>query len=107
MDFPKDCHHLTNDPMIVLSDHKSKSKMAFINNKRENVILVRVDDCVIKDGIRCDYLVISLLSKEHFVELKGGDIDHAIAQIERTIEILSVDKQKQEKLCFIVGTRSP
>ena len=47
---------------------------------------MKVDGCAIKTGQKCDDLLISQDEhEEHFVELKGVDIMHAIDQLEQTI----------------------
>ena len=105
MPIPERCKSKTTNPKIVLEENISK--MVFLNLSRGNVVVVRVDGCAIDNGIRCDYLVTTDNQKEHYVELKGSDIDHAVSQIERSIQHLSVDRQRQEKISFIISTRCP
>jgi hypothetical protein len=48
-----------------------------------------VDGCAIDDqGLRCDNAY-ELDNEEHFIELKGSDISHAVEQIKRSISLLS------------------
>lgn len=50
----------------------------------------QVDGYIIKEGNRCDKLVLAVVDKdrwvETFVELKGRDTEHAIKQLETTIQ---------------------
>lgn len=105
MKIPQQCVRITKDHKIALEE--KASKIILVNDQRATVTIIQVDGCAINEGVRCDFLVVSALHKEHFIELKGGNIDHALAQLERTIEILSVDQQKQMKCSFIISTRCP
>lgn len=105
MKIPQQCVRITKDHKIALEE--KASKIILVNDQRAAVTIIQVDGCAINEGVRCDFLVVSALHKEHFIELKGGNIDHALAQLERTIEILSVDQQKQMKCSFIISTRCP
>ena len=62
---------------------------------------------MIKDGIRCDYLLILPNGQEVYIELKCSNVQHAVEQIERAIELLSCHCQSLIKLCFIASTRCP
>ena len=72
-----------------------------ILNQNENIICkIRVDDCLIIDGNKCDYLAIECYKKEnqtiinslYFIELKGSDLIHALNQIEATIKHQKIKK---------------
>jgi hypothetical protein len=80
--------------------------MVFQNAKGARKI--RIDDCVPIQGPACDYLVVASDGREHFVELKGKNVEHAIKQLESTIPQLSLHIQsKKEIWCFIVCSESP
>jgi len=98
------CTEIVNDKIIVF--HEKKSKLSLINSERLEVTKVSIDGCEITDGIRCDYLLIAN-GIEHFIELKGQDIEHAINQIKRSITLLSEDLRTKNKVCYIICTRSP
>jgi hypothetical protein len=100
-----DCESLVTHPLIVLKE--KKSRITFLNPRRNTVRRVVIDDCVITEGLRCDYLLINDSSVEHFVELKGSDVRHALAQLERTIKHVSVDVSQGKKKAFILSTRCP
>ncbi|NEP62960.1 MAG: hypothetical protein F6K31_39625 [Symploca sp. SIO2G7] len=107
--FP-DCETVRSDPNIVIVDpgsRNNRSKFRLQNPKRASIRLVQIDDCVIKEGIRCDYLLILPDEQELYIELKGSDVKHAVEQISRTIDLLACHSQPFVKLCFIVSTRCP
>lgn len=94
---------------LVLEDPEStarpKPKITFVNGSRAELRKVKVDGCAITRGPRCDYLVIAPNGVEHFVELKGTDVRHAVKQLAASIEQLSASPKRIEKLCFIVATK--
>ena len=58
----------------------------------------------------CDFLVIDVGARGYFVELKGGDIRHALRQLETSILSLKHHLARNERiLCFVVcsGNRLP
>lgn len=104
-----ECEQINKNSQIVLSDAGSKnkqSKFRLDNRKKAKIRVIRVDDCAIKQGLRCDYLVILPNNLEIYVELKGKDVEHAVKQLESSIKQLT-DSFFAEKLCFIASTRCP
>jgi len=101
------CEENRVDKKIVLQENKSK--ISFLNPNQENILVLKVDGCAIKDKetLRCDYALVTFDEIEIYVELKGCDIAHAVEQIESSIKLLSANPQKTRKLCFIVSTRVP
>lgn len=77
---------------VVCSD-KSKSEYRYENQRLDNLAKYRVDGGLINDnGIKCDYLLINCdKSEAFFIELKGSDLDRAVKQINRSIELLGVN----------------
>jgi len=102
-----ECEEYKSDARLVLQENKSK--ITFLNPNQDQVLIIRVDGCVIKDNkiLRCDYAIVPCDEIEIYVELKGSDISHAVKQIESTIKFLSDNPQKIKKLCFVVSTRVP
>jgi hypothetical protein len=102
-----ECEEYKSDARLVLQENKSK--ITFLNPNQDQVLIIRVDGCVIKDNeiLRCDYAIVPCDEIEIYVELKGSDISHAVKQIESTIKLLSDNPKKIKKLCFIVSTRVP
>jgi hypothetical protein len=102
-----ECEEYKSDARLVLQENKSK--ITFLNPNQDQVLIIRVDGCVIKDNeiLRCDYAIVPCDEIEIYVELKGSNISHAVKQIESTIKLLSDNPQKIKKLCFVVSTRVP
>lgn len=99
------CEVQTENPILVF--HEARSKMVFRNPHRKNLRQIQVDGCLNIKGAKCDFLVISESSVEHFVELKGSDVKYAATQIEETIQIASASPKNSPKHSFIVSTRCP
>jgi len=102
-----ECEKIKKDPLIALGERHSK--ITFKNGSGKSIRVIRIDDCVIKEGLRCDYLVIPEDEDriEHYIELKGSDISHAVKQLESTIPQVSEDARHGKKRCFIVSSRCP
>lgn len=65
-----------------------KGKRYSVEVSEGSTMVYAIDGYVIKDGIRCDKLLIALNDQKGmavFVELKGSDIMHAVEQLEKTI----------------------
>ena len=75
----------------IATHERSVVYRADIVPERETVAFV-VDGQIITDGNRCDRLILSkAIGNEglwwgHFIELKGVDVEHAITQLEATIQ---------------------
>jgi hypothetical protein len=110
-DFGK-CERVREDTKIVITDPGSgnnRSKFRLENPNQLKIREVKVDDCVIKQGMRCDYLVIAP-EQEIYIELKGSDVKHAVEQLATTIghkHIKQLTDKSSLKLCFIASTRCP
>ena len=99
------CEKVINHRLIVFKENRSK--LVIENTKRKNVRRIEVDGCVLKEGLRCDYLMITENNTEYFIELKGGDVQHALSQLKTTINHISEDPKHGLKHCFIICTRHP
>lgn len=102
-----ECQIYNSDPKITLKE--KKSKITFLNPDRDEILVIKVDGCVIKDDgvLKCDYAIVPCDQIEIYVELKGSDISHAVKQLESTIKLLSENPKEIKKYCFIVSTRYP
>ncbi len=69
-------------------------RYALVTTEGQDSVVYAVDGYIVKDGQRCDKLVLvrrtpkGLIPEnwsEVFVELKGTDIDHAVAQLRATL----------------------
>jgi hypothetical protein len=106
----RECETILSNKLIPLEENKSK--FVIENPNQFKVCVVQVDGCAIKEGRRCDYLVIPdeqdiKKTLEIYIELKGSKILDAIEQLEATIKQLSDHPAKQEKVCIIISTRCP
>lgn len=100
----KNCRTTSSNHIFVFEE--AKSVLRLTNIDRVPSTKIQVDGCEITSGVKCDYLHIAK-DLEIFIELKGQDLQHAIAQIERTIDILSSNAKNQKKISYIICTRSP
>lgn len=98
---------ITETTQSNLKFEENKSKIVFINSSREKVACIQVDGCAIQSGVRCDNMLIVPSGIEYYIELKGGDVNHAIEQLETTIKLLSKDALSLQKFAFIVATKYP
>lgn len=69
-------------------------RYALVTTEGQDSVVYAVDGYIVKDGLRCDKLVLVRRTpkgqipenwSEIFVELKGTDIDHAVAQLRATL----------------------
>lgn len=80
--------------IIVSQDHRSQCQhraqnIVRQNNLRSIVRQYKVDGNIIKEGNKCDYIILNDdLKTVYLIELKGHDIHHAIKQLEDTLKIM-------------------
>ena len=98
-----ECEKIVRHPLIIVEE--KRAKLIFRNSNRSRVRHIRIDDCVITVGPRCDYLLINQQGIEHYVELKGSDVRRAFQQIEETIKQVGVNTQQRK--AFIISTSCP
>jgi len=98
------CVTQTSDTNIKFEE--KKRSILFHNKNNHKCSKVVVDGCAIKDGIKCDNLLVDMVTNnEFFVELKGEDVNHAISQLERSISLLSDKTILNKKVfAFIIPT---
>jgi len=102
------CKKTNSNKLISLIDNKGgKSEIIFKNPSQKKITVIKVDGCVTfpknAQQYKCDFLVIDNNLMEHFVELKGSDILHAISQLENTIKTMSTSLKKK-RYSFIIPT---
>ena len=86
MVYPENCVTTHIKPFAI---QELESKVDFRNPDSIEVDEVKVDDCVIKSGTRCDYLIdVDSTDRSILVELKGADIDQAYHQLRTTQQTL-------------------
>ena len=86
---------------------------AKVDPERETIVF-QVDGDIIKEGNKCDKLILSEDTslhnsyKAHFVELKGRDIPHAVLQLEATLENdLFKERSISKRYARVVGRSFP
>lgn len=101
-----ECAEISNDPVKVFQERKSK--ITFHNNKRKRINKVDVE-CLKLKGKSCDGLLLELENNniEHFIELKGNKVLYAVKQIQNSIILISSDPKRQVKYSYIASTKSP
>lgn len=99
------CRHTSKNRVFIFEE--KRSKLTLQNIRLVESTKIKVDGCEINDsGIRCDFMHITS-TLEFYIELKGQDIEHALEQIERTINLLSSNSRNQPKISYIICSRSP
>jgi hypothetical protein len=96
---------------LVVKDSGNKQEYRVINTNGKEICKIKVDGCFIKEGERCDYLILACEDKSaFFVELKGHDLPKALSQINSSITKLKTEIQEfQEYKIYarIVLNRNP
>lgn len=103
MQISPSCISIREDKVISLKEKRSTFR--FLNPDQRKVKCILVDGCALTMGDRCDYLLVDENGVEHFIELKGCDVAHAVDQLESSIKQLSMNKGRNYS--FIVSTRCP
>lgn len=81
---------------------ENKRKAVFRNPKKLKYEVTMIDDCLIKTGIRADYLVTEASNLSALVELKGTGVSHACDQLFASAENQKVKELIGKKLGFLV-----
>lgn len=104
MKWEKSCESNTADSRIVFSENRSK--LTVLNESKSRFKRVVVDDCAIREGERCDYLLIRQHDRsEYFIELKGSNIRKACSQLRKSMTVLR--DGSLQCVCFVISTRCP
>jgi hypothetical protein len=91
--FSQDCLEFF-DKRSIINIEENKRKYIVKNTNKKDFTLYKIDDCVIIDGQRCDFLLLNCDENglvAYFIELKGADLLHAIRQIDTTLTSLLDD----------------
>lgn len=74
---------------IVCKDEKNSQKYIANNVDDSEVYKYRIDGEVIKEGKKCDFLVLNKDKNDiYLIELKGSDLEYAIEQLLETEKVL-------------------
>jgi len=100
--------------IINCRDKQNKQKYVANNVDSNDVYLYLFDGEVVKEGMRCDYLLFNDTKRRlYFVELKGSDLSYALKQIDESVRICKnrfKNEIKQYQMSFRVvlnKVRSP
>lgn len=102
-EIPAHCVEMRSDSLIVFSENKSK--ITFENPDHNTYRAIQVDGCVFNaaDGHKCDNLLESeRYADQYFVELKGGDSNKAVKQLEDTLERIPPRLAGAKRMAFAV-----
>jgi len=103
---PNECEELTNNPEIQCEENGVE--IIFKNDKQKPIRKIEIDDCVIKEGVRCDWLILDETDTEYFVELKSKHgIKHGIDQLRNSIKILCSNLRDPNRMSFLIHRRRP
>ncbi len=96
--------HCDRKAVLITSVDRGSCKHIARNVNQSDVYQFKIDGEVIKgDERRCDWLVINGNAKTaYYIELKGSDIEKAIAQLENTYSILKKEMPDYETYYRIV-----
>lgn len=98
----KNCITIHKKPIFVISENRSR--VDFTNPQLKVINEVKIDDCIIISGVRCDYLLdIPCSGLSILIELKGRNVKHAISQIEASHNHLS--NQLGMNIIWIVSSK--
>lgn len=104
---PDECIEFDEERKVCIAFEKGKT-YRLNNNSSYNIRKVKVDKCI-EQGIgekRCDYLMeIKSIKRVIFIELKGGDLAHALKQLYSSITLLKNEFGNFRIDARIVGSR--
>ena len=92
---------------LNIKDNRARSEFLVDNRKKNFLVKLKVDDCLIKtsDTRKCDFLILDCDNKiAYFIELKGKNLGDAINQIMSTIQELAPKLKHFQFRCRIVQT---
>lgn len=101
----------TTQQRVIVFD-ENRRRIEFQNPSQKTVRKIALDDESLPEdfGLRCDGILVCpsvTPNHEHYVELKGSDIGHAVAQLRNSIQKLSRDVARQPKSCYVISSRVP
>ncbi len=101
------CVEFDEERKICIAFEKGKT-YRLNNNSSYKIRKVKVDKCIAQDigEKRCDYLMeIKSIERVIFIELKGGDLAHALRQLFSAITLLKKEFGNFQIDARIVGSR--
>jgi len=86
----------------IVKVEQNKRKASFKNPNNVPYAVTEVDECLVKGGIRSDYLVSEVGSTSILVELKGKDVKHACEQLFASVRDPAITPLLEKKIGFLV-----
>jgi hypothetical protein len=103
---PAKFRRITRNPVITAKTPRATSKFTLNNPRRLEVEELRPEEFFPAGAVNCDYVfVVPEAPVEIYIELKGGDLNHAVEQLKATLTRLK--SPLIPKLCFVIIRRSP
>jgi hypothetical protein len=103
---PSECVECVSHPIITVRENGRRA--SFNNPANDSYQKVHVDGCLIKNGIRCDWIVRQEGIGAVAIELKGADVAHACRQLHETSRHPAAQPYVGPRLAFlVVSSRSP
>jgi hypothetical protein len=102
------CIEALKDTRIKVKEHSRSA--VFLNQKRLEVRKIKLDGCLVRGRTTADWIVSKANCVDVVVELKGRDVEHAVAQVRATLEFWQNNRKrgKNTKLAaLIVCTQYP
>jgi hypothetical protein len=101
---------ITRQRVVVFEENHRR--IEFRNLQENSVRKIDLDDENLPDdfGLRCDGILVcpsEVPNHEHYVELKGSDVGHAVEQLRNSLRKLSRDAARQPKSCYVISSRVP
>ncbi|WP_162241549.1 hypothetical protein [Methylobacterium sp. Leaf117] len=99
---------VSGDSCTIVVSHKlvkveeNKRKAVFRNPESKEYRITKVDNCVVTEGPRTDYLVSEKGSVSVLVELKGKDVEHACEQLFASADHASVRPLLESRIGFVI-----
>jgi hypothetical protein len=97
------CTKRVNHSYVKVEENKRKAVFRNPNNVEYDV--TTIDNCLITNGIRSDYLVSEVGSISILIELKGYDVAHACEQLLATVRRSEVRPYLEKRVGFLVVCR--
>lgn len=109
---PEECTQRNNGAEIVCAERGRKIR--FLNPNKREVMRYLIDDCTLLRASLgspacklCDYIVLAWRSEEHYIELKGANVERAFGQLASTIPLFRMAGPDERIYCWIITTESP
>ncbi len=85
-----DCTEFCDErAIIVAKDKGNRQEYRASNKKIRHCCKIRIDNCFIKTGEKCDFMILNCTDKTaYLIELKGSDLVKSFRQINVTIDKL-------------------